>query len=30
MATKIFLPRLGESITEAVIGKWLNSLVIRL
>ena len=24
MATKIFLPRLGESITEAVIGKWLK------
>lgn len=24
MATKIFLPRLGESITEAVIGRWLK------
>jgi len=24
MATKIFLPRLGESISEAVIGKWLK------
>lgn len=24
MATKIFLPRLGESVTEAVIGKWLK------
>jgi pyruvate dehydrogenase E2 component (dihydrolipoamide acetyltransferase) len=24
MATKIFLPRLGESITEAIIGKWLK------
>jgi len=24
MATKIFLPRLGESITEAVLGRWLK------
>jgi pyruvate dehydrogenase E2 component (dihydrolipoamide acetyltransferase) len=25
MATKIFLPRLGESITEAVVGRWLKN-----